>query len=329
MASAQNPRHGKKPTVVITGGDYYLGHEFARLLLSEKRGDFARLSVTMVHPERGKQLERAGAEIKQIKYDDDNSLTNAFGGEVNWVVLVPDPEEDTRVQYTKKLIDAIQKAGKVANVVVISSAAAEEQEREHLKEFKEIEDYVKEKGQNWVILRLSWISDTFHLWSTKVIERAEFPLTIEKDQMFAPIQLEDVTRAIHTIVHQDNQSHHGQTYTLTGPKKIDGPYVVKALNEAIGHGNVQYKKVTPQELKDYLESLRNRDDDRHKRRFEGQPTDKQIHTILDELEWVRTGAADFRTEDLSKLINSKGAPIEQFFKKHSADFGGRDDDDNE
>lgn len=154
MNSAQNPKCGQKPTVVITGGDYYLGHEFARLLLSEKRGDFARLSVTMAHPERGRQLERAGAEIKQIKYDDDNSLTNAFGGEVNWVVLVPDPEEETRVQYTKKLVDAMQNAGKVANVVVISSAAAEEQEREHLKEFKEIENYVKEKGQNWVILRL-------------------------------------------------------------------------------------------------------------------------------------------------------------------------------
>lgn len=154
MNPAQNPKCGQKPTVVITGGDYYLGHEFARLLLSEKRNDFARLSVTMAHPERGRQLERAGAEIKQIKYDDDNSLTNAFGGEVNWVVLVPDPEEETRVQYTKKLVDAMQNAGKVANVVVISSAAAEEQEREHLKEFKEIENYVKEKGQNWVILRL-------------------------------------------------------------------------------------------------------------------------------------------------------------------------------
>lgn len=164
--------------------------------------------------------------------------------------------------------------------------------------------------------------------------------------MFAPIQLEDITRAIHTIVHQDNQSHHGQTYTLTGPnkvwkviysmlttpnllthamisshfnpilwKQIDGPYVVKALNEAIGHGNAQYKKVISQELEDYLRSLRNRDDDKHKRRFEGQPTDKQIHTILDELEWIRSGAADFRTEDLSKLINSKGAPIEQVSSK--------------
>jgi len=315
----------KKITVVVTGGDYYLGNEFARRLLV-KRDEFARLSVTMTKPERGKDLQRAGAEIKEINYKDENSLVSAFGGEVDWVLLVADPEEATRVEDTKKLIDATQKAGKVKNVLFVSSIGAESQDKESLKEFKELEDYVKQKGKNWVVVRMSWVVNFFYLWSIQVIENGKFPLHIQAMQKFTPIQLKDVNSAIHAIFQSDDENHNkhiGKTYTLTGPKEVDGPQLVKALNDAVGNGQVEFMSVKREELEQYLKSLRHRDDDRLKRRFEGQPTDKQVETILDLLEWVASGNTH-PTDDLEKLTGKKGEHPEQFFKEHSAEFGGRD-----
>ncbi|RUP50969.1 hypothetical protein BC936DRAFT_136785 [Jimgerdemannia flammicorona] len=333
MRTPSTSANNKPISVVVTGGDYFLGNALATQLLTKGKDDFGRLSVTLVHPERGQRLKNAGAELKQINYDDESSLVNAFNGDVDWVVLIPDPEEDTRVQNTKRLIDAIQKAGKVgktgkaANVILVSVAGADSKEGNQHKEFLDLETYLKEKEKNRVVLRTAWISNIFHLWSKYVAVNNKFPLTLEPNQKFAPIQLEDVARAIRAIIVKQNNSdgagHRGQTYTLTGPEQVDGPRIVEPLNRVIGEGKVEYVTLKREELENYLRSLRDSDNEHLKNTFPSQPTDKQIQTILDELDWIRSGKANFRTEDLKNLIGGEGEKVEEFFKRHSAEFSGQ------
>ncbi|RUP47245.1 hypothetical protein BC936DRAFT_145957 [Jimgerdemannia flammicorona] len=316
MTTPSTSLDNKQITLVITSGDQYIGNEFAHHMLTEYRADFRRLSVTLVHPERGRCLRRSGAELKPIDYKNENSLVAAFGGEVDWVLLVPDSLDDNRVENTKKLVDAMQRAGQVANVIFISVAGAEAQNWNQMKELLELENYVKQKGKNWVILRTTWISNIFHLWGEYVVVNGKFPLTLEPNQKFSPIQHEDITRAVHAIIHGDTHRHHqGKTYTLTGPEQVgnilDGPEIVDRLNRAIGNGRVEYLTVKREVLENYLKSRRDGADDKLKDLFEGQPTDKQTQTLLDELEWVRAGQADFTTDDLKNLIGSDGQKLEE------------------
>jgi len=311
------PNPSNKSTVVITGCDYYLSNEIAHQMLLEHGNDFKSFSTVLTRPERGDRLKKAGAEIRQINYQDENTLVKAFEGEIDWVLLLPD-SDDNRVQNTKMLVDAMQKAGKVCNVVMFSPAGADTKSNLiQLKEFKELENYVKEKGKNYVILRSVWINNLFHLWSKHVMENGKFPLTLEQNQNFAPLQIEDVVEAVHAII-CSTSSHVGKSYTLTGPEKITGPQVVESLNRAIGEGNVQYQTISREELQKYLQSVRGENE----RLFPGQPIDKQIQTFLDEFDWIKSGEGDVKTDDLKKLTGHEGQKVEEFFKRNSAEFGG-------
>jgi len=317
------PNPSNKSTVVITGCDYYLGNEMAHQLLLEHGNDFKCVATILSRPERGDRLKKAGAEIRQINYQDENTLVKAFEGEIDWVLLIPDAE-DNRVQNTKMLVDAMQKAGKVCNVAMFSPAGADTKSNlVQLREFKEMENYVKEKGKNYVFLRSLWINNVFHLWSKHVMEHGQFPLTLDQNQKFAPLQIEDVVEAVHTITCSSDKSrgttgHIGKTYILTGPEKISGPQVVESLNRAIGEGNVQYQTISREELQKYLQSVRGENE----RLFPGQPTDKQIQTYLDEFDWIKSGEGDIKTDDLKKLTGHEGQKVEEFFKRNSAEFGG-------
>jgi len=63
------------------------------------------------------------------------------------------------------------------------------------------------------------------------------------------------------------------------------------------------------------------EDDRN--RFEDQPTETQIQTILDHFEWVKAGNADRTTDDLKRITGRDGQRVESFFRDNANEFRPR------
>jgi uncharacterized protein YbjT (DUF2867 family) len=327
--------------VAMTSCDYFGGHELARHLLQGHRKELEGCNIvcTGVHLDRMKDLERQGAEIAQLKVDDIKQMQEVFRN-CDWVVLVPIPESN-RVQTTRNIMEAIKKAN-VKHVILVSRAGADSSEKlSHLYQFAEIEQEFKNYGFNWnCVIRNEFAQNWFHAWSYPVEDKGQFPLSIGQDRKFAPIRIEDVSCAVKDILRGDSSGstpklvgsnkHNKQTYTLTGPETVTGNKIVDELNRAV-NGSVSYNDVDRKQMEQVLRSVRDRenqrqqargeDEDQH--RFEGQPTEVQIQTILDYFDVVRAGHVDRTTEDLRKITGREGHRVESFFRDHADEFRPR------
>jgi len=338
MMSSSQQRNNR---VAITSCDYFGGHELARHLLQGHRKEFEGCNIvcTGVHLDRMRDLERQGAETAQIKLDDIKQMQEVFRN-CNWVVLLPIPENN-RVETTKAIMEAIKKAN-VKHVLLVSRAGADSNDKlRHLYQFAEIEREFKNYGFNWnCIIRNEFAQNWFHAWSYPVEDKGQFPLSIGQDRKFAPIRIEDVSCAVKDILRGNSSGstpnfmgsnkHNKQTYTLTGPEAVTGNKIVDELNRAVG-GGVSYNDVDRNQMEQVLRALRDREqqrkasgeDDDQRHRFEGQPTEVQIQTILDYFDAVRAGYVDRTTDDLRKITGRDGQRVESFFRDNAAEFRPR------
>jgi len=335
--------------IAMTGCDYFSGHELARHVLRNHRKEMegCRIVCMGTHLDRMKDLERQGAEVVQIRHDDSKQMEEAFRN-CDTVVVDPIPEQH-RVECTKRMLEAIKKAN-VKHVILMSCAGAENSERwKHLHEFAEMErEFLNCNYNCHTIVRMEFPQNWFHAWSYGVEDKGQFPMSIGQEKRFAPVCIDDVSWALINILRGEESSgvksilpsvlggnrHHKQCYTLTGPEALNGPKIVEELNRVV-QANVNFMDVDRNQMERILRELRDRDrqrsqqqqkqddDEDRNRRFEGQPTDTQIHTILDHFEWVKAGHADRTTDDLKKITGREGQRVEAFFRNNAAEFRPR------
>lgn len=315
-----------KKIVVVTAADYYLGHHTAHLLLEREslRKTFDRLVITAVHPERCDDLKKRGAHVVKIDPNNTSSYEEAFR-DASWVKFFLEPEAG-RVQSANRAIDAMKKVG-AKNIIMMSCASAESSEHKYLNEFKEVEDKLRNTLNDYVIFRNLLYQQWFHLHGPYVQRNHTLPMTLSKEAKFPPVNLDDVLEACGAICRDGMEKHRSKTYTLTGPEDMTGPQIAQELTKSVdSKTEIQYQRVSREELAKYFRDIRDRigedsDSDRDllRREFMGQPTDHQIQTIFDELDWVEKGRAK-RTEDLQNLIGRKGQRIDRFFAGHKTEF---------
>ncbi|GJJ68601.1 hypothetical protein EMPS_00947 [Entomortierella parvispora] len=256
-----------------------------------------------------------------------------------------------------------------------------------LKGFHEIEKMVeKECDKGYLILRKSILDQCFLLWSSIVQEKKEFPLTCDRTCEMTPLDACDLVCAIETIIvehcrrvregerlteelEKDQQlqlteeeaigfgKHHNKTYTLTGPQTITPEHLCQELQEATGE-KIEFKHISREELKKYLESLKNRADWDEELDVEScqsllrpavtgsashlaataaatmskivggereghhhfAPNEAMIKLLLDEFELVKEKKAGFVSHDLEKILGHHGRPIKDFLKKEKDAF---------
>jgi hypothetical protein len=208
------------------------------------------------------------------------------------------------------------------NVVLLSDAGVGKNDRKQIKEQGEIERKIKERVPQSTILRTAFLTDYFRLWGPEVSENSRFSLLSGKDKNHGFVNLEDVTQCIRNLTIQQEQKHHGQTYTLTGPELLDGPRVVDELRKAISNkSDIKYVPIQRQQMEQYLRDVRD------KKRigggnhiFEDQPTRLQINQICDVLEWIESGSANIKSDDCKRINNREPQKVEQFFREFANDF---------
>ncbi|KAF9330013.1 hypothetical protein BG006_006985 [Podila minutissima] len=297
------------------------------------------------HLDRLKKMKNV--KLVQINYEDEKNLCKAMDG-ISCAIIVPEWRED-RAKHGKSLIRAMEKE-KVRGVLMVSVEGSEAEGLRELNSFHEIERSVQNTHWDhcYIILRKSILDQCFLLWGPVVKDQGEFPITLQKDSQMAPLDVRDLMSSIETIMTNYCRRQQGskgaedtdatapfgemrnKIYTLTGPAKITTEGFVCELNEATGQ-NVQFKQVSCDELRRYLESLKNRgwpqEDEVDAElidalRYEYAPNDATIRLLLDELELIKRDEASFVSGDLEKITGHKGKTPRDFFMKEKDAFKG-------
>ncbi|KAF9212085.1 hypothetical protein BGZ59_007257 [Podila verticillata] len=338
--------HHHKTKLAVVNVDTCLGACIALYLAEKlekecKEVELVCMGKKIDHLERLKKMKNV--KLVQIKYDDEKCLHKAMNG-ICGTILLPEMCEN-RAKHAKNLLCAMKKE-KVGGCLMVSVEGSEAEGLRELNSFHEIERCIQDTHWDkcYLILRNSILNQCFLFWSPVVREQGEFPLTIEKESQMAPLDACDLMCSIETIMVNYCRRHHGskgaedtdetapfgehrnKIYTLTGPSKITAESLVHELNEATGQ-NVKLKKVSHDELRRYLESLKDQgwpeeevDDNDVDALHRYAINEATIKLMMDELDLIKRDEAGFVSGDLEKIIGRKGKTPRDFFKKEKDAF---------
>jgi len=380
----------KLKRIAITNVDSWLGccvalHVAQELEKKCKDVELICLARKTDHLEKLKKFKNV--RLHEVNYDKKETLEKALH-QVCATVLIPEMDE-RRVEQAKHLLSAMKNQG-VRGCMMISVQGANEAGPSgglhELKGYHEIEKMVeKESDKCYLILRKSILDQCFLLWSPIVQEKKEFPLTCDRACEMTPLDACDLVCAIETIIvehcrrgregerlveeHEQDQQlqlteeevigfgkHHNKTYTLTGPQIITPEHLCQELQDVTGE-KIEFKHVSREELKKYLESLRNRADwteeldvdccqtllrpvtggaahlaaaaaatmskiagGERGGRHHFAPNEAMIKLLLDEFELVKEKKAGLVSRDLEKILGHHGRPLKDFLKKEKDAF---------
>lgn len=289
-----------------------------------------------------KQLKNV--RVEKVDYDDERTLERALRG-VSCVVMFMEMD-DQRVQFGKKFVAAM-KNQHVDSCLMISIRGTEHSPLPGHQAYREVEQEIERNISNYVILRKSFLMQTFLFWSHIVGERGLLPLPIGEDSLSTNIDLIDLVNVIESVTVEHCQvtsrrpdckvgtfgKHTNKKYTLAGPEQCHPSGIVQTLNRASG-SNVEFKSVSREEIGLYLRALTEHEDwgkvdaglcekllTEQGDRQQYAPSLPMINLLLDELEW---GIVDNTlTSDLRELLGREGRTLRDFFLKEKETFKPR------
>lgn len=385
-SSSSSGSSDKIKRIAITNVDSWLGccltlHLAQELEKKCKNVEIIALARKVDHLEKLKKLKNV--RLHEICYDKKETLEKAFH-QVCATILIPEMDAK-RVEQAKHVLCAMKNQGvRACMMLSVQGANEASQNLPELKSFHEIEKEVeRECTKCFLILRKSILDQCFLLWSPIVQEKKELPLTVERACEMTPLDACDLVCAIETIIvehcrRQEGEAdlehdmvlgltekaivgfgqHHNRIYTLTGPQTITPEHLVQELSEIIGQ-KVEFKHVSREELKKYLESLKNRSNwaeevnvdccqeilkpvtglathlassavaiagkltgsgGDEEGRHHFVPNEAMIKLLLDEFELVKEKKAGLVSRDLDKILGHRGRPIKEFLKKEKDAF---------
>ncbi|KAG0050100.1 hypothetical protein BGZ83_005093 [Gryganskiella cystojenkinii] len=319
---------GKLKRLAITNVDSWLGcciavHVAQEFEKKRMNVEIVALARKTEHLDRLRKLKNV--KIEHIDYERKETLEKAFE-KVCATILIPEMD-DRRVEQAKHLLCAMKKQGVRACMMISVAGANESPENLHaIHSFHEIEKEVqRECDKCFLIMRKSILNQCFLLWSPVVQEKKEFPMTCERSCQMAPLDACDLVCAIERVVvdhfkkerdDKDNSKdddeeeeleifgeHHNKTYTLTGPEKITPDQLCKDLSEVTGE-KIDFKHVSREDLKKYLESLKSR----AAWDIDAETCDEllQVHSVTEDAKALLQDAAEKAAEIAGRVEKEEG-----------------------
>ncbi|KAF9372045.1 hypothetical protein CPC16_002676 [Podila verticillata] len=287
-----------------------------------------------------KQLKNV--RVEKVDYEDEATLRNALHG-VSCMILFMEMDE-RKVEFGKNLVAAMKKEHISSCLMVSIRGAGNSRLRSH-KAYREVEQEVEKNFSNYVILRKATVSQTFLFWSHSVEELGQLPMAVDQDTLSTYVDLIDVIAVIETIAIEHCRLHSqrpnsivdsfgkytNKIYTLTGPEQTHPGGVVEILN-ASSDNNVEFKKVSREELGQYFRSLSKHEDwekvdaeqcksllkSHGGHRHHYAPSLPVIDLILDEYEWCSIDST--LSPDMREILGREGKTLRDFFLKEKEAF---------
>ena len=217
-------------TILITGATGTVGTEVVKALAGQ--GLIVRAGVHSVG--KGEQLRLLNPDVQLVELDYARPYTvrAAFAG-VDRVFMIT-PFSDNQVEIGKQLVDAAQQAG-VQQVVRLSVAGADAEPGIQLGRWHRlVEDYLKQSGVPYTLLRPgSFMQNFINFNGDSIRQEGKFYMPVGEGRV-SYIDVRDIAAVAATVLTAPVAAHQGQTYTLSGPGAVSNFDVAAAISQATG-----------------------------------------------------------------------------------------------
>lgn len=285
-------------TVLITGATGTV----STALLNALQGAKVDLRALVRDESKADGPRERNAEIVVGDLDDPRSLPSAFEGVHDVWLLTPNgpraPENNMNAVW------AARQAGveRIVRLSVVGAAhtAPNRSGRLHALSDREIE----ECGMRWTVLRPHWFMQNLLNEATAVATTGTFSLSMGSARI-GMIDARDIAECAARVLLDDPDRHHGQTYTLTGPRSLTFDEVADQMRLALGNP-IRYLPVS---------------DDAKRATLQGYRVPAWIIDMLEEYAHAYvSGWGDFTTDTVAQLLGRPPRDIADFARDHAAAF---------
>ncbi|MHC0443447.1 SDR family oxidoreductase [Flavobacterium sp. 3-210] len=233
--------------IVVTGASGFIGKGVIEFLLKQMPADQIVGMVRDVNKDKG--LNDLGIEIREGNYQDYDSLLKAFKGAEKVLLVSAHAFTDLTAQHIN-VIDAAKEAG-VKHIVFTSIYRTETAQYSIpwvTLSMKVTENYIKNSGLTYTILRNTFYSDYLPYYFTDVMTSQEL-FVPGGDGSVAFALRSELAEATANVLAQNG--HENKTYALNGNKSYSFSDVAKILSEGSGT-EIRYVDASAQDFIDKI-----------------------------------------------------------------------------
>jgi NAD(P)H dehydrogenase (quinone) len=195
--------------IAITGANGQLGQLVIKGLLETTPA--GEIIAAVRSPEKAQALRDLGVQVREADYDRPETLAKAFQG-VQKLLLISAVVPGERFRQHRAVIDAAKQAG-VKVVAYTSMLRADSSDLALAAEHKATEDYLKDSGVNFILLRNGWYLENHTAGLPAALQNGAI-IGSAGEGRFASASRTDYAAAAVVVLTQ--AGHENKTYELAG-----------------------------------------------------------------------------------------------------------------
>jgi NAD(P)H dehydrogenase (quinone) len=267
--------------IAVTGANGHLGQLVIEGLA--ERVHASQIIAAVCRPEKASSFGRLGVQVREADYTRPETLGTAFHG-VKRLLLISAAEASQRFKKHKAVIDAAKEAG-MELIVYTSLLRANSSEIFLAREHQQTEEYIRDSGLPFVVLRNGWYLENHTSDLGNAIEHGAL-IGSSNDGRFASASRADYAAAAVVVLTQPISG--SKTYELAGDQSFSMAELASEVSRQTGR-DIPYRNL-PRE--DYAAILLGY----------GLPQ-MTVDVIIDADSKAIRGDLDSTSRDLSELIS--------------------------
>ncbi|MDF2155128.1 SDR family oxidoreductase [Vibrio sp. CAU 1672] len=205
--------------IVVTGANGQLGRLVIKHLV--RKVDASEIVAAVRTPEKAGDLAAMGVQVREADYSRPETLEKAFDG-ADKILLISSSELGQRVAQHRNVIDAAKSQG-VSLIAYTSLLHADSSPLGLAAEHIETEQYLKESGVPFVLLRNGWYTENYLASVASAIAHGAYIGSAGEGRISSAAR-EDYAEAAAVVIASD-EPQAGKVYELAG----DGAYTLADL----------------------------------------------------------------------------------------------------
>jgi len=282
--------------ILLTGVTGKTGGEVARQLTAAG----VPFRALVRNPAKADALQAMHVDLVIGDVADDAVLDRALEGIERALLVMPNGEDQLLLE--KRFTRHAARAG-VQHLVKLSSLeSVPESTNPITRTHVASEQYVRESGMAWTMIRPTFFMQTFLGSATGIRERRLIAMPAGAGTI-APTDLRDVGAVIRRVLTEPG--HENQSYDLTGPDLLTLAEIAARFSAVLGR-EIRYVDQPMAEFSTRLAAL--------------NLTPWRIAAVCKEFEAIAAGVIDHTTDTIPRLLGRAPISLDQFVRDHLALF---------